>query len=200
MKKFIFLVFLFFVALPILHPRDVIAQNKAKQLVFTKAMIDKKTLQVWFEIFNPADESIALTSFRISGIKIPNVLPAGIRRNNGIVLKPGERLIVCGDKPSFEKKYGVGLNIMEIKLLMNLDDGGFVAMNHLEGVENSNNIIRYGQRSKSIFLTSKISDDQLLNITDDGMCYAREVNSNGELPKWTKIIPAPGKERKEMQK
>lgn len=89
MKKFIFLVLLFFVAFPVLHSRDVIAQDKSKQLVFTKAMIDKKTSQVWFEIFNPSAENIILSSFRISGVKTPNILPADIRRNNGIELKPG---------------------------------------------------------------------------------------------------------------
>lgn len=78
-------------------------------------------------------------------------------------------------------------------MLENLGDGGFVAMNHLEGVENTKNIIRFGQREKSLLVAGKVSDDQLLNFTDDGMCYAREVKTNGELSIWTKIIPKPEK-------
>ncbi|MFZ2324264.1 MAG: hypothetical protein WAV89_11290 [Ignavibacteriaceae bacterium] len=191
-KNFCFLLVLL-IAISELNIQNIKAQSVSKQLVFTKAMIDKKTSQVWFEVFNPSDESMTLSSFRISGVKSPNILPADIRRNNGIVLNYGERLIICGDKQSFENAYENNSKIVEIEALKNIGDGGFVAMNYMDGIENAGNIIRFGDRSNSLQVSDKVGDDQLLGVTNDGLYYAREINSNGRLLSWEKINPTSGK-------
>jgi hypothetical protein len=172
---------------------EIKAQDKLKQLIFTKVMIVENSSNVWLEIFNPNNESVVLSSLRMSGIKTPNILPSEIRKNNGIELKPNERLIICSDKKAFEGLYGININIIEIKLLNNINDGGYLAMNHMEGIENSNNLIRFGDSKKSQSLADKVNDNQVLEFCNDEMCYSREAKTNGVLSDWTKTIPTPGK-------
>jgi len=181
-----------FISFSLLVSWDIQAQDKS-QLVFTKVMIDKKTSQVWFEILNPTSGSIYLKSFRISGIKTINILPPDILKSNGTILNPGERIIICADKESFIKHYGTNIRTIEIHFLKNIGDGGFVAMNHLEGIENEKNLVRFGNKERSLSLSGIVSDDQVLNITNDGMSYSRTIDASGALSNWTKTIPEPGK-------
>lgn len=156
-------------------------------------MIDNKTSQVWFEVFNPTNELLYLSSFRLSDVKTPNILPPEIRTTKGVALEPGGRIILCGDIESFEERYGKDIKVIQITSLTNIGDGGFVVMNHLEGIENTKNIIRYGKWERSLLVADLVPDNQILEITKDGMSYVRNFDVYGSLSNWSKTIPAPGK-------
>ncbi len=191
MKSKILSILLSIITLIVIQIWDVFAQDISNQLVFTEAMIDKKDSQVWFEIFNPTDKNISLVTFRISGIRTTNILPPEIRQNNGVELKPGERVIVCGDKESFTNKFGGDIKLLEIKLIKDINEGGFVIMNHMDGVENTNNIIRFGTPEKSMAVASKVQENEIIDFSYDNMSYSRNIN-NSKLTNWFKTIPSPG--------
>lgn len=188
-KKYLLNILLLFFSFSLFKSWALFAQDRSEQLVFTKAMLDSKTNQIWFEVFNPSAEDIRLSSFRISGVKTINILPPNIRINNGVIINSSDRLIICSNKYAFEEQYGKNFKIIEINQLDDLNDGGFVIMNHLEGIENEKNIIRFGDFNKSSEVSKIVSDEQVLDFSSDGKCYTRDFNSSGELTIWTKTIP-----------
>ncbi|MDF1612692.1 hypothetical protein [Stygiobacter electus] len=137
MKTRIFTISLLYFILWSLNFIRVFAQGDAKQLIITEANLDFKNQEVWIEIFNPTNEELILNSLRISGVRTLNILPPEIRKQNGIKLKPGEYLVVCSDINSFTAKYGSNINILEVKLLKNAGEGGFIAINNLDNIENA---------------------------------------------------------------
>lgn len=169
------------------------AQESTRQLIITEASLDSVNQEVWIEIFNPSDIPLVLSSMRISGIKTPSVLPREFDGQRGIELKPGERIIICSDIKSFRAEYGDKIRAVELKLLRNILSGGFIAINHMAGVESSRNIVRFGQREKSQVVASIVSDDQILNFSDDGKSYSRQVSKNLEPSSWSRSVPTPGK-------
>jgi hypothetical protein len=177
---------------------EIFAQDNGKQLIITEAYLDLKNKEVWIEVYNPSDGTLILSSMRISGIKTPSVLPKEFNGKGDIKLKPGERIIICSYIKSFHDKYGKNIRAAELKLLSSMLNGGFVAINHMTGIENKQNAVRFGPKEKSAVIANIVDDTEVLNFTDDGMSYAREILKDGKLSTWKKTNPKPGqmKERR----
>ncbi len=193
MKTRAFTISLLYFILCALNCIRVFAQGDAKQLVITEANLDFKNQEVWVEIFNPTDVPLLLNSMRISGIKTPNILPKESNDQKEIEIKPVERIIFCSDINSFRNKYGNEIRVVELRPLKALFKGGFIAINHLTGVENSKNAVRFGPGEKSRIIAEKVRDDEVLNFSDDSMSYERKVLKGGSVSSWSKTIPTPGK-------
>lgn len=181
---------IFFTAFFLLNILNVYAQDSSNQLVISEAKFDLKNKDVWIEVFNPSDNPIVLSSLRLSWVRSTNSLPPGI---SNFKVEPGKRLIICSDSNSFADKYGHGIKLIEVKPLIYASKGGFIKINHLDGAESSKNIIRFGEKSLSANLADKVRDNEVINITEDGMSYSRDVKKNGEISTWSKAIPTPGK-------
>lgn len=188
MKKIIFLITFIVLIISMTY-----AQDQSKQLVITEVYLDSKNQEIWFEVFNPTESDLILSSMRISGIRTPNVLPAEFRGQKGMKLKSGERLILCSDIKLFWEKFGNEIRVVEQKLLKNMLYGGFVAINNLDNIENSKKVIRLGDKGKSTTVAGIVRDNEVLAPSNDGMSYSREVKINGEVSGWLKTIPTPGK-------
>jgi hypothetical protein len=171
----------------------IYAQDIDKQLAITEVYLDSKNQEFWIEIFNPTDNELVLNSFRISGIRALNVLPPEIRKQNGIKLKPNEYLVICSDINSFTTKYSSDVKVVEVSLLKNIVDGGFVTINNLDGYESTKKIIRFGEKEKSSKVAGVVGDNEVLTFSNDGMSYSREIKKSREVSGWSKIIPTPGK-------
>ena len=145
-------------------------------------MIDKKNSQVWFEIFNPNNESIPVINIMISGFRSANILSPEIRGK--LVIKPKEKLIICGNNESYKSAYGSAKNLIELEELINLGNEGFIAVNNSRESEDAYNIIWFGKNSTKV---PEAKDKNVLEFTDSGLYYSRSVNSNDEVSEWSKI-------------
>ncbi len=188
MKKFFFLIIII-----VLYSNLINAQDELKQLVITEVNTDLKDQEIWIEIYNPENVPLILNSLRISGIKTPNVLPSEYKKQKGIKIKPGERMVICSDIQKFKNKFGNNIRVVEQKLLKSVINGGFVAINNLDNVENSKKIIRLGDKEKSKIIAGLVGDNDVLDALNDEMSYSREIKKNGEISVWSKTDATPGK-------
>jgi hypothetical protein len=175
------------------------AQISAKQLVITEVKLNTSDNEVWFEIFNPENVTLFLNRLRISAIKSPNILSIPSTQINGYEIKPGERVIICSDKKSFDEKYKTNITKIEVKQLKNIGDGGFISINNTIGGECSKNIIRFGNKNYSHSVAEKVSDNEVISLLNKELSYSRQINKEGVITAWTKTISAPGKELKSKE-
>lgn len=171
----------------------IYAQNNLKQLIITEAKINPKDNEIWIEVFNPTNENVLLNSVSVPYVLTPNILPPELRKKKGVELKSNERIILTADKKHFTDLYGSIINVIEIKPLVIIGNGGFIGINTLDGVENTKNTIRIGDKEKSITIAEKVGDMDIISSTSDGFSYSRELISSGGLSSWVKTIPTPGK-------
>lgn len=157
------------------------AQENIKQLEITEVYLDSKNQEVWIEIFNPEITPLTLNSLRISGIRMPNVLPAELRRKKGIVINVGDRLILCSNIQKFKEKFRDDIIIVEQKLLSNMLGGGFVSINNLDEIENPQKMIRIGDKEKSNMISNIVGDKDVLEIRTDEMSYSRNISNQNEI-------------------
>lgn len=165
----------------------------SKHLVITEVNINAKNQEIWIEIYNPENISLVLNSIRISGVKTPNALPPKYRKLKGIVIQPGERIIVCSDEQKFMNIFNCNCRIVELKLLQNVIEGGFIAINNLDNVETNEQVIRIGDKEMSKSIADLVPDNEVLTSTYDNMSYSRKLKNTGEISLWYKTIPTPGK-------
>ncbi len=187
MKKLLYITFVLLALL------KIYGQDNLKQLVITEVKLDQRNQEFWIEICNPSEIPLVLSSMRISWVKTPSILPHEYQGQNGIELKSGERIIICSDIKSFQNKYGFQIRAVELKLLKDMSIGGFIAINHITGVENSKNVFRFGPSERSSIVAEKVGDNAVLNFTNDDMSYHREILKDNKVSSWLKTIPTPGK-------
>lgn len=190
MKKLYFLiVFIFLIG----HGLKIYSQESEGQLVITEVNINVANARAWIEITNPTDKVLKLSSFRISGVKTTNILPPWVRKHDGIKLVPKERIVICSDSSLFKAEYGNTLKVIEVQSLKYIDDGGYMTINQMKGIEDLKNVIRFGNKNKSAALVNIIDDSNVLMFSNDGLSYSRRITDKGDISKWVKTIPSPGK-------
>lgn len=164
-----------------------------EQLVITEVHIDSLNEVVWLEITNPTDSELTLNSIRISGVRTPNILPPSISKENKNHLLPNERIIVCSNNSKFRENYGDDIRCIEVKILKYILEGGFIAINHMSGIENPKNIVRIGEEKKSKLVEKKVEGSKVLQVSKGIVTYNRTILNNGQLSEWKKNEPTPGK-------
>ena len=103
-----------------------LVQRAGAQLVITEAKVDTKNEDIWIEVTNPSNTSVLLKSMSVSGVKTPNILPPEIRRQNGIQVNTGERLVICANCKAFALKYGREIKAIQASIFTDCHDPGII--------------------------------------------------------------------------
>jgi len=155
------------------------AQEESKGLIFNEVYLDKdKPEKCWIEIYNPTLNPLILDAVRYSHIKTINMLPHSIQQTGGIIVKPGEYLIITPAKVNFSLSLK-SKNIL-LPVLANFDKGGFLALT-TKGLGNSGiDVFRYGDPAKSEEF-KEFKDKPIVNFSSSGNSYSRKITQEGGL-------------------
>lgn len=163
MKKLIAIIMLFFS--PFYLP-----QTLTSGLVIQEVYLNQDNPDLnWIKLFNPQQENEDLGYLRISHIRTPNVMPV-----KSFKLKPGSKVILCADIKSFKKIWKDDIELIEVKTLNSLTEGGFIAVGKSTFANPEKvDVLRYGDFTK----TEKVEEINKFGVvpfSKDNKIYKRK--------------------------
>ncbi len=168
-------------AIIILLSHIVYAQNETdgiikNGLIFSEVCLNNVAPNTnWLEVFNPTDKALTLARFRLSHVKTINMLPDSIQKKGGIVIKPGDYLLIAATKNINEL---FGKKLIVLSGLANLLKGGFFALSTQNLSEADIDILRYGNPSKSEKVLS-FAGKSVVGYSKDGYSISRYFEKYG---------------------
>ncbi len=187
------LIHLIVLGLLFLFAFSLIAQEHQKGLIFSEVYLDINQPQnSWIEVTNPTDKPLILKSFRYSFIRTPNILPTLIRGKEGIVLQPGEYLILCANEEIFEKNWGEIKNIIAFSSLAMFGNGGFFQLTTKNLFKVGIDAVRYGD-PKISSESENFCGKQVVPFVSGNRSYSRSISKSMTNSTFKETTPTPGK-------
>ncbi|MGC9384886.1 MAG: lamin tail domain-containing protein [Kosmotogaceae bacterium] len=174
-KYFIYLSFIF-LYFPLTF---LLAQEECKGLIFNEVYLDKDNPgNSWIEIYNPTENALTLEAIRYSHIKTTNMLPDSIQKSGGVVINPGDYLIITSTKENFS--LAVKSKNLLLPDISNFDLGGFMALTTKKIGISGIDAFKYGDPDKSAGFKN-YKDKPLINFSTNGKSFSRKLDNNNGI-------------------
>ena len=194
LRNFFIMVFILLITMPLQ------AQKYGKGLIFNEVYMNiKNPDKNWVEVYNPTGKILILEGFYDSHIRTGNVMPAHIRRQGGVVIKPDEYWIFCAYEKEFKDAWGKKKNVVVLKSLRGFYKGGFIRLFTRGLGEAGYDAFRYGAPESSSRYASSYGN-QVLSFSKDDNSYSRKIEKTAKdikISDFYETDPTPGKRNKE---